>query len=56
MSYSKMINRPVIQHAEDEDLSGLNQASTTSIRGGMNEGEISTRLGLIGIPHALKLL
>ncbi len=56
MSYSKMINRPVIQHAEDEDLSGLNQASTTSIRGEMNEGEISTRLGLIGIPACAEVI
>ena len=56
MSYSKMINRPIIQHAEDEDLSGINQASTTSIRGEMNEGEISTRLGLIGIPSCAEVI
>jgi len=26
MSYAEMINRPIIQHAEDQDLSGINQA------------------------------
>ena len=56
MSYAAMINRPIIQHAEDEDLSGLNQASTTSIRGEMNEGETSTRLGLIGIPACAEVI
>ena len=56
MSYAKMINRPIIQHAEDQDLSGINQASTTSIRGEMNEGEISTRLGLIGIPSCAEVI
>lgn len=56
MSYAAMINRPIIQHAEDEDLSGLNQASTTSIKGEMNEGEISTRLGLIGIPSCAEVI
>ena len=56
MSYAKMINRPIIQHAEDEDLSGISQASTTSIRGEMNEGEISTRLGLIGIPSCAEVI
>lgn len=56
MSYAAMINQPVIQHAEDEDLSGLNEASTTSIRGEMNEGEISTRLGLIGIPSCAEVI
>ncbi len=56
MSYAAMINRPIIQHAEDEDLSGLNQASTTSIKGEMNEGEMSTRLGLIGIPACAEVI
>ncbi|MDC1194701.1 dihydroorotase [Pseudomonadota bacterium] len=56
MNYAKMINRPIIQHAEDEDLSGINQASTTSIKGEMNEGEISTRLGLIGIPSCAEVI
>ena len=56
MSYAEMINRPIIQHAEDQDLSGINQASTTSIRGEMNEGEISTRLGLIGIPSCAEVI
>jgi dihydroorotase len=56
MNYAKMINRPIIQHAEDEDLSGINQASTTSIKGEMNEGEVSTRLGLIGIPSCAEVI
>ena len=56
MSYAAMINRPIIQHAEDEDLSGLNKASTTLINGEMNEGEISTRLGLIGIPSCAEVI
>ena len=56
MSYTAMINRPIIQHAEDDDLSGLNQASTTLIKREMNEGEISTRLGLIGIPACAEVI
>ena len=56
MSYAAMINRPIIQHAEDEDLSGLNKASTTLINGEMNEGVISTRLGLIGIPSCAEVI
>ena len=56
MSYAAMINCPIIQHAEDEDLSGLNKASTTLINGEMNEGEISTRLGLIGIPSCAEVI
>ena len=56
MSYASMIKRPIIQHAEDDDLSGLTQASTTSIKGEMNEGEISTRLGLIGIPSCAEVI
>jgi len=56
MSYAAMIKRPIIQHAEDEDLSGLNKASTTLINGEMNEGEISTRLGLIGIPSCAEVI
>ena len=56
MSYASMIDRPIIQHAEDDDLSGLTQASTTSIKGEMNEGEISTRLGLIGIPSCAEVI
>ena len=56
MSYAAMINRPIIQHAEDDDLSGLNKASTTLINGEMNEGEISTRLGLIGIPSCAEVI
>ena len=56
MSYAAMINQPIIQHAEDPDLSGLNEASTNSIKGEMNESETSTRLGLIGIPSCAEVI
>src|SRR6185295_9150320 len=39
--YAKHFDIPVIQHAEDLNLSGS---------GVMHEGEVSTRLGLPGIP------
>ncbi len=41
LEYVKMFNIPVIEHAEDKDLSN---------RGSMNESETSMRLGLRGIP------
>lgn len=41
LEYVKMFNIPVIEHAEDKQLSN---------RGSMNEGFTSTRLGLRGIP------
>lgn len=40
--YSKMFNMPVITHCEDRALSG---------NGVMNEGCVSTQLGLIGMPR-----
>ena len=40
LEYSSMINRTIIDHCEDESLAG----------GAMNEGEISTELGLPPIP------
>lgn len=43
LEYSKTFNLPVITHAEDPQLSA---------GGCMNEGEVSTRLGLKGIPNA----
>lgn len=43
MEYVKAFDIPVISHAEDKNLSG---------NGVMNEGEMSTRLGLEGIPCA----
>lgn len=43
LEYSKVFGLPVISHAEDKDLAG---------DGVMNEGEVSTRLGLKGIPNA----
>ena len=43
MDYSSMLGKPVIQHAEDPALAE---------NGEMNEGEMSTRLGLRGIPNA----
>ncbi len=42
LEYSKMIGVPIMQHAEDYDLSG---------HGSMNEGANSTRLGLSGHPN-----
>ncbi len=41
LEYSKMFNMPVISHCEDKNLSG---------DGVMNEGYVSTLLGLRGIP------
>ncbi len=40
MEYSKMLGLPIIEHCEDESLAG----------GAMNEGEISTKLGLPPVP------
>jgi len=41
LEYSKMISCPIINHMEDLDLNNHGQ---------MNEGQVSTRLGLAGIP------
>lgn len=41
LSYASMLGKPVVQHAEDAALTAM---------GEMNEGEVSTRLGLRGIP------
>lgn len=43
LEYSKIFNMPVISHAEDPLMVGS---------GVMNEGAVSTRLGLKGIPNA----
>jgi dihydroorotase len=43
LEYAKMFDRPIIEHCEDPDLSG---------DGVMNEGAVSTTLGLPGIPAA----
>ncbi len=43
MEYVQAFDIPVISHAEDKNLSGT---------GVMNEGEVSTQLGLVGIPCA----
>lgn len=40
--YSKMFDMPVITHCEDMNLSG---------KGVINEGRVSTRLGLLGMPR-----
>jgi dihydroorotase len=42
LQYARMLDRAVIQHAEDRDLAG---------NGVMHEGDVSTRLGLKGIPR-----
>ena len=41
MTYAQMLDKPVIHHCEDFSLSE---------HGDMNEGETSTRLGLLGSP------
>jgi dihydroorotase len=41
MEYAKLTNLPVISHCEDENLAG---------KGAMHRGEVSSRLGLPGIP------
>ena len=47
LAYSNMLNKPFIQHCEDQTLT----------RGGeLNEGETSTRLGLIGIPSEAEVI
>ena len=56
MSYASMFGKPVIQHAEDRSLAGLSQSNTNNISGEINEGEISTRLGLIGIPSCAEAI
>ena len=43
LQYSKMFDKTIIEHCEDMDLSG---------DGVMNEGVVSTTLGLAGIPNA----
>ena len=47
LSYASMIDKPVIQHCEDASLTA---------DGEMNEGETSTRLGLIGSPAAAEVI
>ncbi|MCI0706650.1 MAG: dihydroorotase [Ignavibacteriae bacterium] len=47
LEYSSMYNVPIIQHAED---------STLSHGGSMNEGYVSTRLGIPGIPPIAEVL
>ncbi len=56
MSYAEMFNKPIIQHAEDKSLAGLTESSSTTIKGEVNESEISTRLGLIGIPSCAEVI
>lgn len=47
MTYATMFDKPIIHHCEDYQLSE---------GGEMNEGETSTRLGLIGIPDAAEII
>ena len=47
LAYSNMLDKPFIQHCEDHALTS---------GGEMNEGEISTRLGLIGIPACAEVI
>ena len=56
MSYAKMLNKPILQNPEDMSLAGLTPSNSTTIQGEMNEGEISTRLGLVGIPSCAEVI
>ncbi|MFQ5346589.1 MAG: dihydroorotase, partial [Rhodothalassiaceae bacterium] len=47
LEYARLVDRPVVQHAEDPALAA---------GGAMNEGEIATRLGLPGIPAAAEAI
>ena len=47
LAYTSMLDRPFIQHCEDPSLSE---------NGEMNEGETSTRLGLIGMPSEAEVI
>ena len=47
LAYTSMLDRPFIQHCEDPDLTE---------KGEMNEGETSTRLGLIGMPAEAEVI
>ena len=47
MTYAAMLDRAVIHHCEDTDLTG---------EGDMNEGETSTRLGMLGQPAAAEIV
>jgi len=47
LSYCGMLDKVLIQHCEDSDLAA---------GGEMNEGETSTRLGLLGIPAAAEAI
>jgi dihydroorotase len=46
LSYAKVFGKPVVQHPEEPTLS----------RGAMNEGEISTRLGIPGTPAVAEII
>lgn len=47
LEYTKLFGRPVVSHAEDACL----------VRNGvMNEGDVSTRMGLPGIPRAAEII
>ena len=56
MSYAKMLEKPILQNPEDKSLAGLTASNSTTIEGEMNEGEVSTRLGLVGIPSCAEVM
>ena len=56
MSYASMLNKPILQNPQDKSLAGLTETSSTTIAGEMNEGEVSTRLGLVGIPSCAEVI
>ena len=56
MSYASMLDKPILQNPQDKSLAGLTETSSTTIAGEMNEGEVSTRLGLVGIPSCAEVI
>ena len=56
ISYAKMLEKPILQNPEDKSLAGLTASNSTTIQGEMNEGEVSTRLGLVGIPSCAEVM
>ena len=47
MEYARMLDRPILSHAEDKSLSA---------GGAMNEGVVSTSVGIFGIPAAAEVI
>ncbi len=56
MNYASMLKKPILQSPQDRSLAGLTKSNSNTIAGEMNEGEVSTRLGLIGIPACAEVI